>query len=794
MKRRPSLYILIFIAIGIPLGFFFTNILGLLIALNILAIFFVVFRCDSFRLLVFLLICTTSTCLITVLRKQYYQAIVASIPAVDCFFDGYIISLSEKINGEKTAIVSMKPINFLPQSARTKVFVTRLHLKDGAAAVHLEEGDVIRLYGKALPLRPAFYPFAFDEALFGIVHGIHKRMVINKGHFIERIGHENNLIMDFRRNILRYLKLHLTPHEQSVIRANLFGDTGLFFEEQRELYRQIGAEHLLAVSGLQVSLLVWCIFFLSIPIILLFLPKNLCHYSRPISAIGALAFIVIFVLLCSGQKSAVRAVLMAGLCLLPQINRKYIDQWDAVIMSALIILLIDVFALFDLSFLFSFSCIIGLLIAHQKSEAIVAKAKSLSLLLAHFLLALCLSIGAVLAVWPSTIFIFGTFAPYAVIANLFIIPIASVLQIPIILGTIAGYFTSLHFLVHCAAHCGLVLERSVEICSRYLGLVFVVPERLRYVVPCYCVGIFLLLIFLANKNWRVGSVLLGLILASTFAFFIKENNLEVTVFAVGQGDSTLFRTNKFTMLIDGGGSFGDFDPGKEILVPRLKAKGISNIDLMLVTHPDLDHIEGLFAVIEEIKIGEIWFHEGSKAHPLIKKLLTHAEKYGISYRMINELRTIPIPDGTIDVFALDFTTPSGDNNLSLITRMNYQGISFLWTGDIEREAEEKLLGKNTALRSTILKAPHHGSSSSSTQAFVEAVQPAEVIFTTGLNNRFGFPKKEIMKRYQDKGSRIWDTAKNGEITIVVKERTLHITSHIKSSKNDHFQKTNLVLS
>lgn len=248
------------------------------------------------------------------------------------------------------------------------------------------------------------------------------------------------------------------------------------------------------------------------------------------------------------------------------------------------------------------------------------------------------------------------------------------------------------------------------------------------------------------------------IVANTFEEEKKEV-LEVHFIDVGQGDATLIKNDSYTMLIDAGDrNYSDF------LVDYLKSQDVDRIDYIIATHPHADHIGGLSLVIENFEIGKIIMPKVSHNTRTFENLLLTIQE--------NNLRvTSPKVGDIYNLGSSDFViiAPSSDeynnlNDYSVGIKLNHGNHAFVFTGDAEETSEREIVKLGLDLNSNVLKVPHHGSRTSSTLEFVEAVNPDIAVFSLGLNNRYGHPHDEILQRYQN--TDIYRTDLNGTIVIL----------------------------
>ena len=246
----------------------------------------------------------------------------------------------------------------------------------------------------------------------------------------------------------------------------------------------------------------------------------------------------------------------------------------------------------------------------------------------------------------------------------------------------------------------------------------------------------------------------------------ERKDLVVKVLDVGQGDAILLFCGKDTILVDS----SDTDM-KSRLIELLRRENIKTIDLLVATHPHEDHIGGMQEVIKNFTVKKI-LDSGKE----------HTTRVYREYLEIIRKKKIPFvkaKKGTIYTFdkgvSLEVLWPrekflsntnSDLNNNSIVLKVKKEDFSMLLTGDIEKEAEQQLVKEFSGkLGSNVLKSPHHGSYKSSTNAFLREVSAQAVIISCGKDNEYGFPHKDVMKRYKNNGMQIYVTAADGSVTV-----------------------------
>ena len=268
-----------------------------------------------------------------------------------------------------------------------------------------------------------------------------------------------------------------------------------------------------------------------------------------------------------------------------------------------------------------------------------------------------------------------------------------------------------------------------------------------------------------------------------------HSDLRVTVIDVGDGSAALLEIpGGYTIMIDGGG-FSDnssFDVGSRIIAPLLWKKKIKTVDLLILSHPNSDHLNGLIYLADHFNVKTLWTND--EPHPTMgyQELMKVCARRGIFSPAYAHMEREHLINGV----QLDFLYPPQDfmdhkesdrwrstNNNSLVVKASYGEASFLFAGDIMAPAERELVYlAGGRLASRVLIAPHHGSRSSSSQQFLEAVDPEVIVVSCSRNGRFNFPHPEILERYKDLGVSIFRTDLNGAVRLSTNGQLIRIDS------------------
>lgn len=241
-----------------------------------------------------------------------------------------------------------------------------------------------------------------------------------------------------------------------------------------------------------------------------------------------------------------------------------------------------------------------------------------------------------------------------------------------------------------------------------------------------------------------------------------KSNLDVHFINVGQGDSFLIKTPKGKhVLIDGGPP-----EKKKVLINYLLEEHVEEIDLLIATHPDIDHIGGLISIIQKFKIKEVIYPNKSYHTRTYKKFKALLKQNDMKEKSIQSDKMIVLEDDVIIHFMNTFSLKKKrtNNEASLVIKLTHKDVDFLFMSDVGI-FEEKIMMKQYDMRADILKVGHHGSNTSSSKYFLEAVQPRVSIFTYGRENTYGHPVKRVIKNLQEIDTMIYATATHGHIEV-----------------------------
>jgi competence protein ComEC len=604
----------------------------------------------------------------------------------------------------------------------------------------------------------------------------------------------------WRDRIRHFLDREASPPASGIFKALVLGEQGGIPEEIKESFILTGTAHLLAISGDQFGIVALLSFSLMIWILkrseFLLLSVSVRKWAAGLT----IPCIILYAFIAGGGISVIRAAIMVITFLVSILLDRERNLLHTLALAAFLILLFSPPSLFDVSFQLSFLAVLSILYLvprllqelKQEEISVLPKASWRKNILKYIMLSLLVTAVAIIGTAPFVALHFNRFAPVGFFTNLFIVPWVGFLIVPLSLSaSIFSFFLTplATFLIHINSFITLMLLRvlaslaSLPFASRFVST----PTPFEIIL-------FYLLLFLSvhvKKRRLARYLILGIcvVCALDLAFWnLKDSfqkDLRLSFIDVGHGDSILIEFPKGRrMLIDGGGLYDDrFDTGKNVIAPFLWSKKIRRIDTLVLTHPDPDHLKGLNFIASWFSIGEFWdngFQTESESYLQLRKTLH--EK-----RVKAQSLTEETPPQTIGGVEVSFLNPPAWkamqkstenlrdlNNSSLVMKLRFKNVSVLLTGDIGKEAEERMLRGDYSLRSDILKIPHHGSSSSSSPLFLERVRPTYAILSVGERNIGKLPHPEVLRRYQQLGAILYRTDIQGAITVVTDGQDIQI--------------------
>jgi len=779
--RRPLVPLAVAYLLGILLAdrfaFPLLLLLGLFTAILVLSVFLLLCKGSPLILtgLVLLLFLLLGTARFTSLAGPYPPWHLTRLPEAllreGLILEGVVVAPPEqggpKEPGRLRLILRVEKIGLFGRSASAEGRARVTILK---ATKEYHYGDRIRGVFQLRHPRGFLNPGLFDRQRFLAAQGIHlEGWAEDDRSLVVFQGGEGNPVLariyTLRTHLLSAFDRVFPQGQAALLKAILLGDRSSLSEEMNEAFLRSGTYHILAISGLNVSLLAGA----------LFLALTVLGVPLRIRAFLSLGLVTGYAALAGGSPSVVRAALMTDVYLLALLLEREGDLLNTLALSAFLLLLWNPFFVFEVGFQLTFVATFSILLVVERVP-FQGIPRPWRWLLASVLV----SSAAFFGTLPILVGTFHRASPIGLLANLPIVPLTGLLTtagmaLGVLLLVFPEGFWPLDLFV------GFLVEALLFLAKLFAafpyGSLTLYPPTPPMIVLYYLL-MFGLLSWQAR--WARGLIPFAVVALSCTVILrllpLPGRELLSTFLDVGQGDAILVELPcRKTILVDGGGlAYGDFDIGEQVVVPYLRSRWIRRLDLVILSHPHPDHLNGLLAVLKELSVREFWEAGYPAASPFYRALVETAHIKGIHHRVVGAgFGTEVCPGVRVEVL---HPTPSflqsssrrrssSVNNSSLVLKLRYKNVAFLLTGDIEEEAEVELLKQRAALQADILKVPHHGGKTSSMWAFLQGVRPKGAVISVGIRNRFGHPHPEALVRYQEIGAKVYRTDQDGAVVL-----------------------------
>jgi competence protein ComEC len=576
------------------------------------------------------------------------------------------------------------------------------------------------------------------------------------------------IIEESRYGINRYIQEHFQKESAAFLSSVTTGQGMTSNDELMAAFNITGLTHILSISGTHfglLSILLFGIFRLIINVLPYGVLQRMTIYLTPsqAAAILCLPFMVIYLGLSGASIPAVRSFLMIGLFLAGLLIGRKGFWLNSLLFAAFVIAVWEPEAIFSLSFQLSFLAVfcIGLAIDKEKEEG--NKSKKLLRSVKNTLL---MTLAAAAGTAPLVAYHFHYVSLISPISNLLVAPLIGFILIPLSVIAAFSYLLTGYFIF-------VPLIAVISKASIYLVKMLALVPFADMKIPSFPVVILLLFyagfifyLLFPKKRLLIMVPFIPLVIYMSSALSEKDK-LTVTYLDVGQGDASVIELpDGRTILMDTGKT------GREP-ASFLKYRGMQRIDILVVSHAHPDHTGGLEYLTDRFHVREIW----DNGRLIMPDGLSH-----IPHRSLNRGDVIEGPGYGISVLHPypEFYSSGGReydaaNNDSLVFRIENGGRSFLFTGDVEKEAEEDILHLGKWLKSDVLKTPHHGGKTSADEPFFRAVSPDVAVISVGRDNSFGHPHQETLDALE--GAAIYRTDIDGAIKIEAAEKGLEIKTY-----------------
>ncbi|MCR6544955.1 DNA internalization-related competence protein ComEC/Rec2 [Dehalobacterium formicoaceticum] len=760
--------------LGIFLGDFFHVPLGAAFALSLAALLFALFvmgkRRDPKLLLVF-----------TLFAGLFWGQVHHPEFQPDLFkgeddFHGAGLVISDPRPTATGQIFTFKPeeVNHLPVSSIKLQVLCSSEDK-------VSYGDQLVLSGKVLPGSRASNPGQFDYDAYLKRHGIGATVSTLYGGQIEATGvNRGNLFLHGVYKIKDRMDLVLSylPVQQSnFIGGMLFGNKGDLTFAERNVLSQTGLMDAFAVSGVHVGyVILFTLYFAQL--------LHLGKWGRLLLVGAAMLF---YAALSEFTPSVLRSGFMALLGLAAYSLGERKDFFTGLALAAMLLLIWQPQMLYDAGFQLSFVAAWGVVYLTPTVGNWLPKGKVWDVLAS--------TIAAHLAITPLIAYYFNL-----VTISGFLVGILAtgLVGLVVLLGLFSVFLSviSINLAVLPAYGAGLVVAgiwHGAQLIAQIPGAYLTVKTPGSGGLALIYIFLIALPYIVQKQNRRIYGILGILVLAFYLLVPLPSSNqLQVTFLDVGQGDCIFIQSpSGRTCLIDGGGKTAQQEDrvGEQVVVPFLRHLGLGKLDLAILTHPHDDHMRGMETVLKELRVDHLVVGEIFLTNEAIQPLLTVAEEDQVPIIPVKEGQEIGL-DGEITLTVLN--PPRGDagkvleedemNNESVVLMLNYQDVSFLLTGDVEKERLARISPRED-VSAQVIKLPHHGSKTGLLPSFYDQVDPRAAVITVGKNS-FGHPNREFLAYWEDKGIPIYRTDHHGAITFTTDGQELWVETFLDKALED----------
>lgn len=697
--------------------------------------------------------------------------------------------------GELSPVIYLIPLQETETLGKNKYIQCYMSKED---YVEPRIGEHIIVSGTIASFSSGRNPGEFDSRLYYSTLKIAYR--IKNAKVVKKAGNENFFYERLYRIRYRFeevLDKNLDSQDASIMKAVLLGDKAFMDEEVKKLYKDAGIIHILAVSGLHISIIGMGIYKLLKKLRLNTIPRTIIP----------VVLMYVYGQMCGMSSSAARAIVMFGISLLGKAIGRAYDLLSSLALVEIFLLIEQPLYLYNSGFLFSFGAIVGigfvmpairgfmpvnnkviLRFADDKREGVISKIKN------YVISGFIAGVSILLATLPVYMSFYYVYPIQSLFLNLLVLPLmAPLMIIGIVTVAFGTAFNADLILPGALIH--LILKwysllceffNSLNVGKLYLG------HASKGKILIYVVGLisFVLIADKVKKEWARKAGLIAALVSLCILVYSPRPELSMTFLDVGQGDGIVIRTRHENYLVDGG-STDKRNIGKYTLIPYLYYEGIGSLDAVIVTHEDEDHISGVFEMMDDMEKGGI----------SIKNLVlpdVSVSCRGENYKKLEERAAflgIPVSyiscgEGVKSSVEITCLNPaegmyvSSPNAYSTALYLKYGAFTALLTGDIENEGEEHLLKdiRNSAELSkgiTLLKVAHHGSKNSSGRDLLKKLSPEAAIISCGINNRYGHPHRELLDRLSETNARVYRTDEMGAIKVTVSKKKYRIETFIR---------------
>jgi competence protein ComEC len=620
--------------------------------------------------------------------------------------------------------------------------------------------------------------FERDQALDGVT----LLGTVKSGLLIDvarRGGSVTERCADVRAHVRLAVRQWIEVHDSisaAIATAVLIGDLTGLPDATRETLQQAGTYHVIAISGGNIAILATA----ATLVLMLVGVRGRGAACAAITVLSAYALIV------TAGPSVWRATLMAVL----YFSARALDQrsggWQTASIAAALMVVVKPLDVRDGGFILTFGATLALFEGARIGTRLTPRVGMLSWAIASVFASLAIEI----ALLPVSALLFSRVTGAGLVLNLIAVPLMGIVQMGALVAAFASHVPAIAgpagTIVHLAAQ-GLI--GSANLVNLAPWSTARVPPPAAFVVAAYYAAIAAMFLWkgrtpraIATLVWVVAMLVVTGLVPRLVHTARPGETLRLTMFDVGQGESILLVTpsGRQTLIDTGGAPFGgSFGIGARVLAPALWTRGVRRLDTVLLTHGDPDHVGGALDVLADFVPRHLWLGIDVPNHRPTADVRTAATRLDIpiDYRRLGDIET----DGVVRFRVLHPAPPDWErrrvrNDDSVVIEVVYRDVAILLTGDISEEVEREILPRLSRTPIRILKVAHHGSRTSSSQAFLAEWRPQYALISAGRGNTFGHPAPEVLRRLEDIGATVLRTDLNGQITLETDGRRVELTT------------------
>ena len=747
-------------------------------------------------------------------KNHIWQAITEKQEAV---IVGTLASMPE-FNGKTSRIQIV--LQFLRLNDWDKLIPaegTILLRMEGSLSKQFTPGDTVVI--RAELKRPTSFqsPGSFDFSQYLARQNIWVTGFIRSPLFFRKLPHNKSFFHKLRyfpekirHTIGREIDVRVSPQLSGLYRAILLGDRSGVSQSVLEQFKASGAMHILAISGIHMSVIGTLLFGLFYKLLSLSQTMLLRFNVKKSAALLCLPLLIFYSMLAGFNSPVIRSVIMstviiAGIC----IDRKKTAS-ELLFFAAFLILIFSPLQLFTASFQLSFTAVAAILFILPALKQLLvntteeASKRTVIHKISTWLIAgLLVSTVATFATAPLSLYYFNRLSLIGPLTNIILEPLIclwsltlGIIAIPFLffLPEIGGLFLQI-------GGFGLQLSlQFVHFCSSFPYSNFRLPTPTLGLIFVYYLLFLLLTLESCRKKqlsfWQ--AVLFSIV---TALFFYPPHTLiakrtrpfTISFLDVGQGSSTLLEfPSGYCVLIDGGGSsYLSTMVGERVIAPYLWHKGITRIDAIVVTHPDADHYNGLPFIVDHFSPSSVWLNSFIGHDIFFKEFIKQIKNSGAESNIARDGSVLRKQPELIRCLANTSHWPGSEfaqnggrkGNSGLVMKACAESLCLLFPGDIGKSAEQSLVKKEYSLHSQILLSPHHGSATSNSEQFLRAVGPEYMVVSAGKGKKNTFPHPDLGRLCRFNDINLLQTAQYGTIEIVSNSNGYKIYGYQKFKKN-----------